>query len=166
MSPRTSAITHHEVLTRAEHASAFLAAANLVRQSRLDVGLGPTTNVIGSLAVLAGIAASDAICGLALGKRAEGDAHSGAIKSLITALGLPGAPDLPLIGLGPDSWDELNVASVADEADIAPDLLFTSPPQDGCSSLSPQIWAYISWFVLSRLELGYVKRRRRTHSLS
>ena len=137
MSLRTSAIAHHEVLTRAEHASAFLAAANLVRQSRLYVGLGPTTNVIGSLAVLAGIAASDAICGLALGKRAEGDAHSGAIKSLITALGLPGAPDLPLIGLGPDSWGELDVASVADEADIAPDLHHSSTPPLLHSSTPP-----------------------------
>ena len=75
-------MTHHDVVTRAEHASAFLAAANLVRQSRLDVGHGPTTNVIGSLTVLAGIAESESICGLALGKRAEGDGHSGAIKSL------------------------------------------------------------------------------------
>jgi glycosyltransferase involved in cell wall biosynthesis len=43
-----------------------------------------------------------------------------AITALITALGLPGAPDLPLIILGPVSWGELDVASVADEAGLAP----------------------------------------------
>ena len=43
-----------------------------------------------------------------------------AITSLITALGLPGAPDLPLIVLGHDSWGELDIASVADEAGLAP----------------------------------------------
>ena len=43
-----------------------------------------------------------------------------AITSLITALGLPGAPDLPLIVLGPESWGEIELASVADEAGLAP----------------------------------------------
>ena len=41
-----------------------------------------------------------------------------AVTALITALGLPGAPDLPLIVLGPASWGELDVASVADEAGL------------------------------------------------
>jgi len=41
-----------------------------------------------------------------------------AITALITALGLPGAPDLPLIVLGPAAWGELDVASVADEAGL------------------------------------------------
>ncbi|MGO4784841.1 glycosyltransferase family 4 protein [Cryobacterium sp. W22_MBD10_FK3] len=44
-----------------------------------------------------------------------------AVTALITALGLPGAADLPLIVLGPDSWGELTLASVADEAGLAPD---------------------------------------------
>ncbi|WP_104192128.1 glycosyltransferase family 1 protein [Cryobacterium sp. Y82] len=43
-----------------------------------------------------------------------------AVTSLITALGLPGAPDLPLIVLGPDTWGELDLASVADEVGLAP----------------------------------------------
>ncbi|WP_104082415.1 glycosyltransferase family 1 protein [Cryobacterium sp. Y11] len=43
-----------------------------------------------------------------------------AVTALITALGLPGAPDLPLIVLGPDTWGELDLASVADEAGLAP----------------------------------------------
>ena len=42
-----------------------------------------------------------------------------AVTALITALGLPGAPDLPLIVLGPDTWGELDLASVADEAGLA-----------------------------------------------
>jgi glycosyltransferase involved in cell wall biosynthesis len=43
-----------------------------------------------------------------------------AVTALITALGLPDAPDLPLIVLGPDTWGELDLASVADEAGLAP----------------------------------------------
>jgi glycosyltransferase involved in cell wall biosynthesis len=43
------------------------------------------------------------------------------LTDLITALGLPGAPDLPLLILGPDSWGELTVASVADEAGLPDD---------------------------------------------
>ncbi|MBG6214165.1 glycosyltransferase involved in cell wall biosynthesis [Cryobacterium sp. CAN_C3] len=43
-----------------------------------------------------------------------------AVTALITALGLPGAPDLPLIVLGPDTWGELDLASVADEAGLTP----------------------------------------------
>ena len=42
------------------------------------------------------------------------------MTALITALGLPGAPDLPLIVLGPDTWGELDLASVADEAGLEP----------------------------------------------
>ncbi|PSL38772.1 glycosyltransferase involved in cell wall biosynthesis [Labedella gwakjiensis] len=40
------------------------------------------------------------------------------LTDLITALGLPGAPDLPLLILGPDTWGELAVATVADEAGL------------------------------------------------
>lgn len=43
-----------------------------------------------------------------------------AVTALITALGLPGAPDLPLIVLGPDTWGELDLAAVADEAGLEP----------------------------------------------
>ncbi|TFD82695.1 glycosyltransferase family 4 protein [Cryobacterium fucosi] len=42
------------------------------------------------------------------------------VTALITALGLPGAPDLPLIVVGPDSWGELDLPSVADEAGLTP----------------------------------------------
>ncbi|MBG6058533.1 glycosyltransferase involved in cell wall biosynthesis [Cryobacterium sp. MP_M5] len=42
------------------------------------------------------------------------------ITALVTALGMPAAPDLPLIVVGPDSWGELDLASVADEAGLEP----------------------------------------------
>ncbi|TFD29388.1 glycosyltransferase family 4 protein [Cryobacterium cryoconiti] len=41
-----------------------------------------------------------------------------AITALITALGLPEGPELPLIVLGPSAWGELDLASVADEAGL------------------------------------------------
>ncbi|MET1051518.1 MAG: glycosyltransferase, partial [Mycetocola sp.] len=40
------------------------------------------------------------------------------LTSLITGLGQPDAPDLPLLVLGPDSWGELTLAAVADEAGL------------------------------------------------
>ena len=40
------------------------------------------------------------------------------LTALITALGLPGAPDLPLLVVGPDGWGDLNIAAVADEAGL------------------------------------------------
>lgn len=42
------------------------------------------------------------------------------LPALITALGLPGSPDLPLLVLGPESWGDLDLASVAHEAGLAP----------------------------------------------
>ncbi|GAB3126713.1 glycosyltransferase family 4 protein [Glaciibacter psychrotolerans] len=42
------------------------------------------------------------------------------VAAVIAALGEPGAPDLPLVVLGPDSWGELNLATVADEAGLKP----------------------------------------------
>jgi len=44
-----------------------------------------------------------------------------AVTALIEALGRPGAADLPLIVLGPASWGDLTLATVADEAGLAPD---------------------------------------------
>jgi len=43
-----------------------------------------------------------------------------ALPALIAALALPGAPDLPLVVLGPESWGDVDVASVAHEAGLAP----------------------------------------------
>ncbi len=40
------------------------------------------------------------------------------VASLISGLGQSGAPDLPLLVLGPDTWGELSLAAVADEAGL------------------------------------------------
>ncbi|TFD71242.1 glycosyltransferase family 4 protein [Cryobacterium gelidum] len=40
------------------------------------------------------------------------------LTPLITGLGLPGAPDLPLLIVGPQGWGDLDVAAVADEAGL------------------------------------------------
>jgi glycosyltransferase involved in cell wall biosynthesis len=40
------------------------------------------------------------------------------VAQLISGLGMAGAPDLPLLVLGPDSWGELSLAVVADEAGL------------------------------------------------
>lgn len=40
------------------------------------------------------------------------------ITSLINGLGTPGAPDLPLLVLGPETWGDLSLAVVADEAGL------------------------------------------------
>lgn len=60
-----------------------MSAIELVKEFSGDVS--SENNVIGSLAVLAGIAASDAICGLALGRRVGGESHDDAVKLLATA---------------------------------------------------------------------------------
>jgi hypothetical protein len=71
-----------DVSTRATHARAFLAAAELIDSLGEDAGIESRTNMLGALAVLAGIAASDAICGRALGERAAGENHADAVVVL------------------------------------------------------------------------------------
>lgn len=41
------------------------------------------------------------------------------LTPLIAGMGQPGAPDLPLLVLGPDTWGDLSLAAVADEAGLA-----------------------------------------------
>jgi glycosyltransferase involved in cell wall biosynthesis len=76
-----------------------------------------------------------------------------AITSLITALGLPGAPELPLLVIGPDGWGELDVATVADEAGLAPGRVRT------LSGLSDEDLALViaraTVFVYPSLEEGF-----------
>ncbi|WP_349899390.1 hypothetical protein [Parafrigoribacterium soli] len=55
----------------------YLAAAEV-----LDSGGAAENKVAGSNAILAGIAAADAICGLVLGERSSGDDHAQAIMLL------------------------------------------------------------------------------------
>lgn len=89
MNARVVRMSKSDVETRAEHARSFLAAADLVLDLGQDAGVVSVNNLIGSLAVLAGIAAADAICGSALGERAAGENHQEAVALLrrVSAVG-------------------------------------------------------------------------------
>lgn len=82
MSARIQRMTAADAATRASHARAFMAAAELVDSLADDAGIESKANLLGSLAVLAGIAASDAICGASLGERAAGENHADAVVLL------------------------------------------------------------------------------------
>jgi hypothetical protein len=81
-SPRMAASTRSDSEIRCRTSAAYLEVAELVlgepiREEFLSVAAG--------LAVLAGIAASDAICGIRLGSRYRGDNHRDAAGVLETA---------------------------------------------------------------------------------
>jgi 5,10-methenyltetrahydromethanopterin hydrogenase len=82
-----------EAATRLAHAHAFLEVADLVGDQEDELA---TPNVAASLAVLAGIAASDAVCCAALGQRARGQDHRQAADLLgeVVEIGEPMARDL------------------------------------------------------------------------
>lgn len=75
-------MTKAEVRARQQHAHSFLAAAKLVKDFGPDEDLVDVANTIGSLAVLAGIAAADAIAGAALGVRSASQNHGDAVTLL------------------------------------------------------------------------------------
>jgi hypothetical protein len=62
---------------RLQEAHLYLSAADM-----LDSGSAAENKVAGSNAILAGIAAADAICGLVLGERSSGEDHAHAITLL------------------------------------------------------------------------------------
>jgi hypothetical protein len=70
-----------DALNRLAQADAFLVAASLVVDDDTD---SANPGVAASLAVLAGIAASDAACCARLGKRARGRSHTEAVALLRT----------------------------------------------------------------------------------
>ncbi|WP_448058976.1 hypothetical protein [Cellulomonas hominis] len=72
-------MAREEVGVRAEAARKFLEVAEMVHADPTDSGYPQVT---GSLAVLAGIAASDAVCGHVLGQRAQGQDHGQAVDVL------------------------------------------------------------------------------------
>ncbi|MEZ0166814.1 hypothetical protein AB2L27_18830 [Kineococcus sp. LSe6-4] len=84
MSPsgRTSDCSPTEGRTRLEQARAFLEVAELI-VDEIDDGLA-TPQVAASLAVLSGIAASDAVCCSRLGQRSRGQDHRQAVDLLAT----------------------------------------------------------------------------------
>lgn len=73
-----------EASARLKQALAFAAVADLVLGDESDLA---TPGVATALAVLAGIAASDAACCAALGERARGQSHAQAIALLTTVQG-------------------------------------------------------------------------------
>lgn len=84
-SRRTQVCGKPEARTRLQHARVFVDTAELA----LDVDDDARLNVSASLAVLAGIAASDAACCAALGRRARGQDHREAVALLagVAAIG-------------------------------------------------------------------------------
>lgn len=82
MTSRTRSMNPAEVRVRSQQAHAFLEAAGLVSEFGHDAGIPQIGNTIGSLAVLAGIAAGDAICGSILGERSTAEGHATAVDLL------------------------------------------------------------------------------------
>lgn len=132
LTPTTVAWTKAMLKRARKHADAIVVPSHAVANQLAEiVDLGDRVRVIGGavgsgLRLPADYLVSGALASEALGLPSEYILAAGtleprkAITSLITALGLPGAPDLPLIVLGPDSWGELDLASVAAEAGLAP----------------------------------------------
>lgn len=83
MSPRTKghvqACDRNDALTRLSHARKFLEVAEL---AATEEAVGESATVSAALAVLAGIAASDAACCSALGRRARGQDRREAVRLL------------------------------------------------------------------------------------
>lgn len=90
---RTAACSPAQATTRLDHARAFLDVADLVGEQDDELA---TPNVAASLAVLAGIAASDAVCCAVLGRRPRGQDHRQATELLrqVTRIGDMMARDL------------------------------------------------------------------------
>jgi hypothetical protein len=78
-----------EALARLRQAEAFAMVAGLVLDDASDTA---TPGVAAALAVLAGIAASDAACCARLGRRARGQSHADAVDLLATVA--PGGADM------------------------------------------------------------------------
>lgn len=93
MTPRRTARTQQcdrrDARTRLEHARSFLAAAHLVGTDRDELA---TLSVSAALAVLAAIAASDAVCCAVLSQRARGQDHQQSVALLRTVT--PDGPDM------------------------------------------------------------------------
>lgn len=74
---RTATCGRKEALTRLSHAEKFLEVATIVAADTADIEA--SGSVSASLAVLAGIAAADAACCAALGRRSRAQDHKPAV---------------------------------------------------------------------------------------
>jgi hypothetical protein len=81
VTPRTQTCGRAEARTRLEQADAFALVAQLVLEDTTAVA---NSGVAAALAILAGIAASDAACCARLRRRARGQAHEEAVALLET----------------------------------------------------------------------------------
>src|SRR5438067_8549409 len=86
--PRLADCAPAHARSRLAQAEAFVAAADLVLSAETDTA---TPGVAAALAVLPGIAASDAACCFKLRKRSRGQDHAGAVKLLGTVVPHGGA---------------------------------------------------------------------------
>jgi len=77
-------MTRTDARARAKHARGFLSAAEIITEFADEIGDDAVSTVVSSLAVLAGIAAADAICGIALKQRSSSDDHAEAARMLAT----------------------------------------------------------------------------------
>ena len=77
-------MTRADALTRAKHARGFVSAAEIITEFADEIGDEAVSTVVSSLAVLAGIAAADAICGVTLKQRSSSDDHAEAVRMLAT----------------------------------------------------------------------------------
>ncbi|MFC5930764.1 glycosyltransferase family 1 protein [Cryobacterium melibiosiphilum] len=163
LTPTTVGWTKSMLRRARKHADAIVVPSHAVAAQLQEVmDLGERVRVIGG-AIGSGLIlpASDVVQRRAdaLGLPTEYILTAGSLDprkgliSVITALGLPGAPDVPLIVLGPDAWGELDVATVADEAGLAPGRVRT------LSGLSDEDLAIViaraSLFVYPSLEEGF-----------
>lgn len=89
---RTSPCSRADARMRLRTAEAYLEVAEAVLRER---DRGEYFNVAAGIAILAGIAASDAICGARLGRLHRGDDHHGAEELLRTAT--PDGPKLATV---------------------------------------------------------------------
>jgi hypothetical protein len=81
VTPRSQTCGRNEARTRLEQADAFVVAAELVLE---DTTAEANSGVAAALAILAGIAASDAACCARLRRRARGQVHEEAVALLET----------------------------------------------------------------------------------
>ncbi|MDO7883476.1 hypothetical protein [Antiquaquibacter soli] len=110
-----------DIEVRASQARAFLQAARVTSDFSDEVSVEAAANVIATNAVLAGIAAADAICGRALGVRSSSSQHSDALAILRRAHGGEAAAGhlRALLSLKNDaSYEPLMITSVKAAAAI------------------------------------------------
>jgi hypothetical protein len=95
---RTGTCTRADARLRLRTARAYLETADLVIDESTRTEFA---NVAAGLAVLAGVAASDAICCVRLGKRHRGEDHRGAAALLAEAYLMGGSSRRPWWSAGP-----------------------------------------------------------------